>query len=172
MIKSVCSVGYSAAQLFTRSAVFALLTGGKKIVPYESAGDVPSGMYDIALFNAQTGIAEAGISFGELQKKKCMPVVYSDEPLNRLLLQMFASDDRCSIVMCIGSREGCLELFGRQGLVHSCIPEQLLHRTASGLRCLVVHKFLCEQLRVAPLTTLTLIAVCWIATRIVGRRHM
>lgn len=114
MIKSVCSVGYSAAQLFTRSAVFALLTGGKKIVPYESAGDVPSDMYDIALFNAQTGIAEAGISFGELQKKKCMPVVYSDEPLNRLLLQMFASDDRCSIVMCIGSREAeecraCLE---------------------------------------------------------------
>lgn len=115
MIKNVCAVGYSEPQLFTRSTVFTQLTGVKKIDRYGSACSVPSGMYDIAFMNAQTRMPEAGISFCELQKKKCMPVVYSDEPLHRVLLQMFASDKNCSIVMCIGSREAeeCRACFAR-----------------------------------------------------------
>ena len=52
--KSICTVGYTEPQLFTRSHVFFELTGVRRCRGFSCAAEVPGGAYEYALLNFES----------------------------------------------------------------------------------------------------------------------
>ena len=104
-MKKISTAGYTAPQLFTRRAVFSLLTGTARFTLCKNAGEAVREEHDAVFLNCDTNPGFAEHEFTVLQEHKSTVLVYADSPLNGLLVRRFMEYGRCSLIVCPGEPE-------------------------------------------------------------------
>lgn len=132
--KSICTVGYTKPQLFTRSQVFFELTGVRRCAGFSCVAEVPGGAYEYALLNFESDPCGGVAELSALCSKCRSVVIYTDSPLKALYVQVFKQYDNCSLVICPRSREieECRAALERKQTfftvaARKCLEEQLPH---------------------------------------------
>jgi hypothetical protein len=104
-MNTVCTAGYSCPQLLTRRHIFNILTGSVNLIRCNDAREAVQQKQAAVFLNCETDPGSAESEFSLLQENNCTIIVYTDRPLNGLLVHRFRSWSRCSLVICPEERE-------------------------------------------------------------------
>src|SRR5574344_152646 len=128
--KSICTVGYTEPQLFTRSHVFFELTGVRRCRGFSCAAEVPGGAYEYALLNFESDPCRGVVELSALCSKCRSVIVYVDSPLKALYVQVFKRYENCSLVVCprIPEVEECRAALERKGTFRTVVARECLEQ--------------------------------------------
>jgi len=126
--KSICTVGYTEPQLFTRSHVFFELTGVRRCTGFSCADEVPGGVYEYALLNFESDPCRGVVELSALCRKCRSVIIYTDSPLRALYVQVLKRYENCSLVVCPRSAEveECRAALEKKGTFRSVLARQCL----------------------------------------------